>query len=205
MKIQIFKHLLVGIIFVISTIAYSKPPLVLFIGDSLTEGFGIEKKNAFPQLIKDNLKKNHNKVIEILNAGVSGSTTASALSRLRWFIKKDPDIVVLALGANDGLRGINPKETYKNLKLALEFIKSKKKKVLFCGVRVPPNYGERFEKAFLKTFSVLAKQQKVPFYAHILKDVAGVNELNQEDGIHPNEKGHKVMAKNLVPKILELL
>ena len=143
--------------------------------------------------------------MEILNAGVSGSTTASATSRLRWFMKKNPDLVVLALGANDGLRGIDPKETYKNLKAALNFIKDKKKKVLFCGVRVPPNYGKEFEKSFLKTFSVLASEFKVPFFPHILKDVAGEVSLNQEDGIHPNEKGHEVMAKNLAPKILELL
>ena len=205
MRIQLFNLLFISIFFFLSSQAFAKTPLVLFIGDSLTEGYGIEKNKAFPQLIKEKLKKDHQKEISILNAGVSGSTSASALSRLRWFMKKDPELVILALGANDGLRGINPKETYKNLKAALEFIKSKNKKVLFCGVRVPPNYGADFERAFLKTFSVLAKEQKVPFFPHILKDVAGEESLNQEDGIHPNEKGHQVMAKNLTPKILELL
>lgn len=205
MKNQLVKFVLFLSILCISSVGWAKRPVILFIGDSLTEGFGIDKDKAYPKLIQEILKSNHQKEVDILNAGVSGSTTASAVSRLRWFIKKNPDLVVLALGANDGLRGINPKETYKNLKEALNFIKNKKKKVLFCGVRVPPNYGKDFEKAFLKTFTILASEFQVPFFPHILKDVAGEGKLNQEDGIHPNEKGHEVMAKNLVPKILELL
>jgi len=205
MKIQIFKYLIIFLLVFFNINLQAKTPLVLFVGDSLTEGYGIEKKKAFPEIIKNNLKNNHKKNIEILNAGVSGSTSASAVSRLRWFMKKDPDLIVLALGANDGLRGIDPKETYKNLKSAILYIKEQKKKILFCGVRVPPNYGKAFEAEFLKTFSQLAKEQKVPFVPHILKDVAGNTELNQEDGIHPNEKGHEIMAKNLTEKILELL
>ena len=182
-----------------------KNPLVLFVGDSLTAGYGVEQSKAFPSLIKDLAQEKHKKHIDILNGGISGSTTASALSRLKWFMKKKPQLVVLALGANDGIIGINPKTTYENLKKALEYIKQQEVRVLFCGVRVPPNYGPEFEKKFQATFKTLAKEMKVPFYSQILKDVAGEQKYNQEDGIHPNEKGHEIMAKNLLPKIMELL
>tara|TARA_X000000950_G_C13761014_1_gene596797 strand:- start:244 stop:867 length:624 start_codon:yes stop_codon:yes gene_type:complete len=207
MKIHSFRNLIfITFISIFSvTASPENSPLILFVGDSLTAGFGIPKEKAFPELIKNKLALNHGKNVEILNGGVSGSTSASALSRLKWFLKKKPTIVVLALGANDGLRGVKPKTTYENLKKALLYVKEQKIKVLFCGVRVPPNYGPDYAKRFEQTFSNLATELDVPFYPQILKNVAGEKSLNLEDGIHPNEKGHEVMANNLTIKILELL
>ena len=143
MKIHALRHfILVTFICIFSVKSFSESlPLILFVGDSLTAGYGVPKEKAFPELIKNNLAVKHHKKVEILNGGVSGSTSASALSRLKWFLKKKPAIVVLALGANDGTRGVKPKTTYENLKKALLYVKEQNIKVLFCGVRVPPNYG----------------------------------------------------------------
>lgn len=182
----------------------SQTERILFLGDSLTEGYGISTNNAFPTLVEKMLKdKKHN--IEITNAGISGSTSASAYLRLKAQIKNNYSILVLALGSNDGLRGIPPETTSKNLEKAIKLALENKIKVLLLGAKVPPNYGKDFSKKFDAIFVDLKNKYKISLMPFLLEDVAGNKELNQEDAIHPNEKGHKIIAKNLTPYIEKLL
>lgn len=184
--------------------ASEKPALttIAFLGDSLTEGYGLDKNKAFPALI-ENILKSKGKNVKVINAGISGSTSASAPSRMKWLLKAKPDWVVLALGANDGLRGLDIKEMKKNLVEAIEIAENAKIKILFAGMKVPPNFGEDYSKNFEKAFSDVAKQKsKVIFLPFLLEKVGGEKKLNLPDGIHPNEEGHKIMA-DLVLKYLE--
>jgi acyl-CoA thioesterase-1 len=185
--------------------ASAKEPIkIVALGDSLTEGYGIEKQDAYPALLEKALKKKgHN--VKVYNAGISGSTTASAPKRLKWFLKLKPQIIFLALGANDGLRGVPIESTRKNLKTTIEMAKKENIKVLLAGMMLPTNYGEKYRKSFQKLFPSLAKETGVQLMPFLLKDVATKKELNLADGIHPNEEGHKVMLKNILPEIEKLL
>lgn len=171
---------------------------IVFLGDSLTEGYGVSRESAFPQLIQ---KKINDKKLnwKVVNSGVSGSTSASAESRLDWIFKGKPQIIVLALGANDGLRGINPNETYKNLKKAIEKIKGKNIRVILAGIYMPPNYGKKYTEDFRSTFIRLSKEYKITFVPFLLDEVAGKSDLNLPDGIHPNERGHQIIADRMFP------
>ena len=183
--------------------AYGKT--ILFLGDSLTEGYGIDKSKSYPQLLINKLRSEGQKELKFINGSVSGSTSASASSRLRWFLKSKPDVLVLALGANDGLRGIDPSSTYKNLEKVIKKAKDQKVKVLLLGLRMPPNYGAKYTSDFENIFKKLANKYDLVFVPYLLKNVAGEKDLNQEDGIHPNEKGHEVMMKNVYPKLKSIL
>ena len=178
---------------------------VVILGDSLTEGFGVEKSESFPSRLQLLLEEKKLKV-KIVNAGSSGSTSASALSRLKWLLKSKPQILVLALGGNDGLRGIKTKATEKNLQKTIDLAHANKLKVVLSGMRIPRNYGKDYETKFTQAFSKLAKKNKeVIFQPFLLKGVGGEKSLNLPDGIHPNPKGHKKIAENLLPFILEAL
>lgn len=167
---------------------------ILFLGDSLTEGYGVAKENSYPQVVKSYLEKKGVK-LTILNGSVSGSTTASGPSRIKWFLKAKPDILFLALGANDGLRGISISTTKKNLEETIAIGKKGKMDIVLAGMMVPPNYGPEYGTAFKTMFSTISKKKKVHFLPFLLEGVAGEKKFNQEDGIHPNEKGHKKMGK----------
>ena len=169
---------------------------ILFLGDSLTEGYGINKKKSYPEVVKKLLAKKNLK-IEIINGSVSGSTTASCSSRLRWFSKGEPDYVFIALGGNDGLRGIPVKASFKNLRECSKMALEKGIKVMLTGMMVPPNYGPDYTSAFKGMYPKISKELKAPLMPFLLVDVAAEQALNQEDGIHPNEKGHEVMGKNV--------
>ena len=173
----------------------------LFLGDSLTEGYQLSKESSYPSLIEKMLQKNHSKDIKVLNGGVSGSTTASGMSRLRWFMKAKPTVLVLALGGNDGLRGFSLKDSYSNLEKIISYALENKLKVLLCGMKMPPNYGAKYQKGFEENFTKLAKKFKIPFYPFLLVGVGGNPKLNLADGIHPNEEGYKIIAANLYKKI----
>jgi acyl-CoA thioesterase-1 len=170
---------------------------IVFIGDSLTEGYGVTKKYAFPSLVEAELKK-IDPSYQVLNAGISGSTSASALSRVKWFVKVRPEVIILALGANDGLRGISPESTYDNLKKAIVHAQKKRIKVILGGMYVPKNYGPEYTKKFRNTFIKLKNELKLPFIPFMLEGVGGVPELNIEDGIHPNKKGHEIISKTVL-------
>ena len=179
--------------------AFSKT--IVFVGDSLTEGYGVAKESAYPNLLPAFFKERMGKEVTIVNGSVSGSTTASASSRFRWFLRSKPDILVLALGANDGLRGLSLPESKKNLEDVILLAKAEKMKIVLAGMLMPPNYGDDYRKEFETLFKELVKKHDLIFIPFLLEGVAGVKELNQADGIHPNEKGHKIMAET-VYKIL---
>ena len=174
---------------------------IVFIGDSLTEGYGLDTEEAYPAQLEA-LYKAQGKSIKVINGGVSGSTTASATQRVKWYLRTKPDIIVLALGANDGLRGTPVSESRKNLALALQAVKAANVKVLLAEMKLPKNYGEKYRQEFEKMYTQLSQSEKVPLLAFILNGVGGVASLNQPDGIHPTAAGQKKIAENLV-KALE--
>lgn len=169
---------------------------ILFLGDSLSEGIGLDEEQSFPRLVERNLKAKKHDVI-VTNGGVSGSTSASGLTRLKWHLKKPTDILVLELGANDGLRGLKLEETKKNLVAIIKMAKEKKVKVLLLGLLMPPNYGKKYTDEFEAMYKKIATSEKVPFHPFILKDVAGKADLNMPDGVHPNAKGQELVAKTV--------
>jgi acyl-CoA thioesterase I len=174
---------------------------ILFLGDSLTEGYQLSKEEAYPAVIERSLKSKRPE-LKIINGGVSGSTTASGLKRLDWYLKASPDILVLALGGNDGLRGTKIFETEKNLSVVIEKAQERGIKVILAGMKMPTNYGEPYRSQFENIFPKLAKKYKVPLIPFLLEGVGAVPALNLPDGIHPNPKGHEVMAKTVL-KVLE--
>lgn len=178
---------------------------VLFIGDSLTAGFGVEPEQAYPELIHEMLMAKGILNINITNGSISGSTTAGAFSRLKWFLRAKPDILVLALGANDGLRGLSTSQMSKNLDNTIVLAKEKGIRVILAGMEIPPNYGPVYARDFREVFSFLADKHGLSFIPFLLKDVAGKAFLNQADGIHPNRDGHRIIAANVLDYILEQL
>jgi len=201
MKILIF---LVLSIFGLSQSIFAETK-ILFLGDSLTAGYGIEKIQAFPALIDNKLKEKGYKNIKVINAGISGSTSASALSRLKWYLKIKPDIMILALGANDGLRGLSVSELRKNLTACIQLAKKNNIIIVLAGMRMPPNYGATYTKSFFQVFGEVSEKQNLPLIPFLLQDVAGIPDLNISDGIHPNVAGHKIVAQTVLPFIIKLL
>lgn len=178
---------------------------ILFLGDSITAGLGVEKTQAFPYLVGEALKSKGYKSIKIINAGISGSTSASALSRLQWYSRMKPDILVLALGANDGLRGLPTEEIKSNLDASIRYALDQGIKVILAGMMIPTNYGYVYTEKFHSLFKDLAQKHEISFMPFLLKDVGGLSELNQPDGIHPNPEGHKIIAGNIIKYIMENL
>lgn len=199
--------------FIFSTQIYAKDKVVtekpvktiLILGDSLTEGYGVEKEDAFPAQLQKILEDSGKNNVKVKAAGSSGSTSASALKRLKWHLRKKPDYLILALGGNDGLRGLKPEVTKENLSKAVKLAKSKKVKVFIAGMKIPLNYGDDYRTRFEKTFTDLAKEEKVSLIPFLLEGVGGKKELNLADGIHPNEKGHKIIAKTVYKNIKDSL
>lgn len=178
--------------------------LIVFIGDSLTEGYGVERTEAFPALIEKRLLAK-GKNIKVQNSGISGSTSASAVSRMRWALKTHPHLIVLALGSNDMLRGLSPSELEKNLAAAVEIARHDNVLMILCGTDVPTNYGKKYAEQIHSAFDHIAKKFKLVFVPSILDGVAAHREFNQTDGIHPNAKGHAVIADHLMPAIEKAL
>ncbi len=177
--------------------------LVVALGDSLTEGFGVLEEEAYPHLLEQKLlSKGYN--VKVINAGISGSTSASAPSRLQWYVRVKPDIIIIALGGNDGLRGLSVEHMKKNLGKAIEMARSEKIQVLLAGMQIPSNYGREYTKSFRKAFYELAEHYQLPMIPFLLKEVGNVPDLNLPDGIHPNPEGHKIISRT-VPEHLEPL
>lgn len=169
---------------------------VVIIGDSLTEGYGVPKEKAYPFLVEEKFAS-QDRAVKIINSGVSGSTSASASDRVKWALQSNPDVIVLALGANDGLRGHSPSSMKKNLSEAIDLAQNAGVKVILFGMLMPPNFGRKYQQEYESAFKSLAKEKEVPFLPFLLKDVGGKKKLNQSDGIHPNEEGHKIMARTV--------
>lgn len=184
-----------------------KVPIVLCLGDSLTEGYQINPDDAFPALLARRLKEKFGSEAEAINAGISGATSASGLSRLRFQLRapRKPTHLILALGANDGLRGLPVAAMKKNLDETIAFAQKNQIKVLLAGMKVPPNYGLGYAKAFEKTFKDLARKNNVTLMPFLLDGVAANPALNLPDGIHPNAKGHAIMIENIWKNLEPLL
>ncbi len=171
---------------------------ILFFGDSLTAGYGLEMGEAFPSVIQqkiDSLGLNYT----VINAGLSGETTASGKNRLDWVLEDDMDIVIIELGANDGLRGIPLTETASNLQAMVDQVQKElpNAKIVLAGMKIPPNMGPEYTAEFENIFPKLAEREQIALIPFLLEDVAGIPELNQADGIHPTEKGQKLVAENV--------
>ena len=185
--------------------ANAKNDTILFLGDSLTEGLGVTKEDAVPKLVETMIQTELKKDVTVINGGVSGSTTSDGLDRLKWYMKKKPSIVFLALGANDGLRGFDLKQSQENLEEIIKYAQESNAKVLLAGMLIPPNYGPKYSENFRKMYEQLKDKYKLKNMPFLLEGVAGNKELNQRDGIHPNEQGHKIIAKNVFEFIKEEL
>lgn len=171
----------------------SARPRVVFLGDSLTAGLGLESSQSFPELIGQRLAR-EGYDFEVVNAGVSGDTSAGGLRRLEWSLEGDVKVLVVALGANDGLRGLSPAEMKKNLDAVLERAAAKGVTVVLAGMEAPPNFGAEYTRQFRGVYAELAQQYRVRFVPFLLQGVAGDASLNQADGIHPNARGAQLVA-----------
>lgn len=188
----------------------TKPFQILALGDSLTAGYGLEPGDGFVDQMQAYLDgQSLNQPVKITNAGVSGDTTSGGQARLAWtlagFGPKGPDLVTVALGGNDGLRGINPKVTRKNLTVIIKTLTDRKIPVFFIGMQAPPNLGGDYARDFNSIYPDLAKQYQVPLYPFFLDGVAAVKDLNQSDGIHPNKKGVSIIISKMGPVLKKLL
>jgi acyl-CoA thioesterase-1 len=179
-------------------------PLVAFLGDSLTAGLGLNEDEAYPALLERELQKDGTPV-RVINAGVSGDTTAGGLSRLGWLLKQHPDVVVVALGGNDGLRGLPVEEADRNLREIIRRSQAAGARILLLGLIMPPNYGPEYTSRFAAMYPQIAKDLNVPLVPFMLAGVGGIRSLNQADGMHPTAKGQEIVAKNVLPYLDKLL
>lgn len=171
---------------------------ILFFGNSLTAGYGIEQEDSFAGLTQarlDSLQIDY----RVINGGLSGETTAGGLSRLDWFLEDEPTIFVLELGGNDGLRGIIPSESKKNLLAIIEKVQTKypETKIILAGMQIPPNMGQEYTDEFKKIYPQIATEKNVTLIPFLLEGVAGNPNLNLPDGIHPTEAGHKIVFETI--------
>jgi len=184
----------------------ASPKVILFFGDSLTAGYGLSTEEAFPALVEKNLNKD-GQACKVINAGLSGETTAGGLSRIDWILRQHVDVFVLELGGNDGLRGLPLDATKKNLQAIIDKVKAKypNVKIVVVGMMVPPNMGADYTNDFKKVFPEIAKKNNTTLMPFLLEGVAGNEKLNLPDGIHPNIEGHKIVAGNVAKIIRPLL
>jgi acyl-CoA thioesterase-1 len=181
---------------------------LLAFGDSLTAGYGLPKDDGFTEQLQNALQAEGQvggRDVVVINAGVSGDTSAGGRSRLGWALADKPDAVLLELGANDGLRGLDPKVTHENLDAILSRLAALGIPVLFVGMKAPPNLGEDYGREYRAVFSELSARYDVVFYPFFLEGVAGKPALNQDDGIHPNPKGVATVVARILPAARELL
>lgn len=180
--------------------------VIIFFGNSLTAGYGLELSEAYPALIQmkiDSLGLNY----EVINAGVSGETSASGNSRVDWVLESVIDVFILELGGNDGLRGLELSETYKNLQSIIDKVKSKYPDavIVLAGMQVPPNMGKTYSDEFAAIYPRLARENNLPFIPFLLEGVGGERHLNLADGIHPTAEGQKIVAENVWAVLKDLL
>ncbi|MDX1629126.1 MAG: arylesterase [Fulvivirga sp.] len=196
---------LVGFLFILMSFG-PKETTILFFGDSLTAGYGLSKEQAFPAIIEDKLTEKGYEV-NVINAGLSGETSAGGLNRIDWILKQPIDIFVLELGANDGLRGVPLASTKANLQAIIDKVKKKNPdvKIIIAGMEVPPNMGPEYTREFRKIFPALAEKNDALLIPFLLDGVAGDEELNLPDGIHPNVEGHKIVADNVLTALKRII
>ena len=188
-----------------ATVATTKKT-ILFFGNSLTAGYGIDPEESFAGRIQsrlDSLKKEY----RVINGGLSGETTAGGLSRLDWFLEEEPYLFVLELGGNDGLRGIALTETKKNLLAIVDKVQAKypNTKIILAGMQIPPNMGQEYTEEFKAIYPAVAKEKNIELIPFLLEGVAGNPDLNLPDGIHPTAEGHRLVMETLWPYISKAL
>jgi acyl-CoA thioesterase-1 len=179
-------------------------PRIVALGDSLTAGLGLQPEEAYPAVLESRIRQ-RGYPFEVVNAGVSGDTSAGGLRRVDWALDGDVRILILALGANDGLRGLPVDEMTRNLQEIIERAQRRSVHVLLVGMEAPPNYGERYTREYRQAFQDLAKRNHLEFLPFLLAGVAGVPDLNQRDGIHPTSRGARLLAENLLPVLEKML
>ena len=184
--------------------AGAEEPVIVVLGDSLTAGLGLLPDEAYPVLLEQRLRR-EGFAYRVVNAGVSGDTTAAGLRRVEWVLRSRPAIVIVALGANDGLRHQSVAAMRDNLVAIVRRLRAAGATVLLAGMRVPPNYGDEYGRAFTAVFPDVARTTSVPLGPFLLDGVAGDPRLNQPDGIHPTAEGQRLIADRLWPYVKPLL
>lgn len=196
----------VGLFAPLCLLAEDKKPTLILLGDSITAGYGVEQPQAYPALLQQKIRE-AGLPFEVVNAGLSGDTTAGGLRRLDWLLQRPVDLLVIALGGNDGLRGIPPETTTANLQAIIDKVKTRQPqaRIALAGMRLPPNLGADYTARFEKIYPALAQKNGVLLIPFLLEGVGGNHELNQPDQIHPNAAGHKVIAELMWEKLQPLL
>ncbi len=186
-----------------STVAGTR---VVVFGDSLSAGMGVDKSAAYPAVLEQ-LARAQGLDLAVFNAGVSGDTSAGGLRRLDWSLRQPFDVFVLELGANDGLRGIDPGETKRNLQAIIDKVRLKNPAavIVIAGMTLPPNLGQIYIQSFEAVFRQLAEHNRAILIPFLLEGVAGHPELNQKDGLHPTEAGHRLIAAHVLPYLIKAL
>jgi len=179
-------------------------PRIVFLGDSLTAGLGVAAAEAYPAVVQQRVR-DAGLPHEVVNAGVSGDTSAGGLRRLGWSLKGRVEVLVVAIGANDGLRGLAPRDLEANLATIIERAQARGTAVLLAGMEAPPNFGASYTSQFRAVYPAVAKRYEVPLLPFLLAGVAGVPSLNQADGIHPNPQGHRIIADLMWGQLKPLL
>jgi acyl-CoA thioesterase-1 len=200
------RELLGMLVLVLLLVAAAPAPerVIVILGDSLTAGLGVAAEEAYPALLEGHLRRAgfpH----RVVNAGVSGDTSAGGLRRLDWVLRTRPEVVVVALGANDGLRGVPVAALRDNLTAIVARARAGGARVLLAGMRLPPNYGDAYAGAFAETFREVAQSTRAPLLPFLLEGVAGEPSLNQADGIHPNAAGQRAVAEHVWAALEPLL
>jgi acyl-CoA thioesterase-1 len=206
------RHFLITLMLAVSVIAHlplkavaddDRPRIVAF-GDSLTAGLGVAAEEAYPARLQRRLDERGLRY-RVINAGVSGDTTAGGLRRVDWVLKSRPEFVILELGGNDGLRGLNLQQTKANLAEIIQRCQAASVKVILAGMKLPPNYGADYTKGFEAIYPALAKQYRLTLIPFFLGGVAGSASLNQADGIHPTSEGYRIIADKVLEALAPLL
>jgi acyl-CoA thioesterase-1 len=188
------------------SVTVAKKKTIVFFGNSLTAGYGLSPSQAFPAVIQKKIDS-LGLLYQVINAGVSGETSSGGKTRIDWILRQPVDIFVLELGANDGLRGIPLSETKKNLQFIIDKVKAKNPdaKLLFAGMQIPPNMGQKYTTEFRNIYTELAASNGMTLVPFLLEGVGGETNLNQEDGIHPTAEGHRIVAANLWRQLEKIL
>ena len=201
---SLLRALPVVLLLLVASPASAADHVIAALGDSLTAGLGVSPEEAYPAVLEARLRREGFEY-RVINAGVSGDTSAGGLRRIDWVLKLRPDVVIVALGANDGLRGQAPDVLRDNLTRIIERARAAGVRVLLAGMRVPPNYGDDYARAFAGVYPAVARATGVPLAPFLLDGVAGDARLNQPDGIHPTVEGQRVIAERLWPYLKPLL
>lgn len=184
----------------VSSTPQADRPTLVAVGDSLTEGLGVDPEKAYPAQLQERLQKAGLNWL-VINSGVSGETSSGALTRLDWILKTEPDAVLLVTGANDGLRGLDPELTRQNLDTLVSRLKERNIKVMLGGMKAPPNLGPDYTEKFESIYPAVATKHQVPLIPFFLEGVAKVPELNNEDGKHPNPEGYAVIVDKIFDSV----